>query len=345
MPKSSSHRHVFIIAEAGVNHNGEMANARRLVDVALESGADAVKFQLFSSDELVKRDAPKADYQKQVGRVEESQMEMLRMLELTVEQQAELSRYCAQLGIVFMTSAFSIPMLRHLPDLGVRHVKVPSGEITNLPYLQAVACLPCEEIILSTGASDISEVDAAVSAIIAAGAQRERITLLHCNTEYPSPLHDVNLRAMVTLQEKFGVRVGYSDHTTSLLVPVAAVALGATCIEKHFTLDKSLSGPDHRASLEPGELREMVRNIRATELILGDGRKYASSSEIKNRDVVRKSIVAKRLIRKGEIFTNENLTAKRPGSGMSPMSWELLLGKPASKEYQLDEFIMENVKL
>ncbi|MEQ1878623.1 MAG: N-acetylneuraminate synthase [Bdellovibrionia bacterium] len=339
MMKSSNLKRTFVIAEAGVNHNGDMGLARQLVDEAKRAGADAVKFQLFRSEDLVVKNAPKAAYQERDQST--GQFEMLKRLELSFEKQMELSRYSTKIGITFMTSAFDASSLRLLPELGVTRIKIPSGEITNLPYLCEAARLPHEQIILSTGASDLEEVANAVDLLVSSGVKREKLVLLHCNTEYPSPLQDVNLLAMTTMAREFSVAVGYSDHTLSLTLPAVATALGASCIEKHFTLDKSMPGPDHAASLTPDELASMIKAVRETEVILGHAKKQPSPSEMKNRDIVRKSLVAKSKIRRGESFSDENVTAKRPGTGMSPMTWKDLLGKTATRDYDVDDFIQE----
>lgn len=330
--------HTLIIAEAGVNHNGDLALAKRLIEVAAEAGADLVKFQTFSADRLVTRGAPKADYQIQATGQGEGQHEMLRRLELTRDMHLELMAHCHDQGIGFFSSGFDIESVDLLIGLGQSLFKIPSGEITNLPYLRHIA-QQGKEIILSTGMASLGEVEAAVHAIQSSGTPRTAITLLHCTTEYPTPMAEVNLRAMITLRETFGTRIGYSDHTPGIEVATAAVALGAVVIEKHFTLDRGLPGPDHQASLEPHELKAMVRAIRNIEAALGDGVKQPTGSELRNRQIVRKSIVAARRIRAGEPFSDENLAAKRPGSGLSPMHWDELIGRPAPRDYQPDEMI------
>ena len=330
---------VYIIAEAGVNHNGEIALARELIDIAVETGADAVKFQTFNADTLVTSQAPKAAYQKETTDAGESQFDMIRRLELKRENHQELMDYCIQKDIEFLSTPFDIDSIRFLMELGIQRIKIPSGEITNLPYLRYAGAQGCP-IILSTGMSDIDEIHAAIAVLNAAGCPNPDITLLHCNTQYPTPFSDVNLRAMQTIANTFPeVRVGYSDHTPGIEVPTAAVALGARVIEKHFTLDRSLEGPDHAASLEPDELFAMIESIRHIEAALGSGVKIPSPSETDNIRIVRKSIVAARPIKCGETYTEENLTSKRPGSGISPMRWDDLIGTPANRDYHLDELI------
>ncbi len=329
---------VFIIAEAGVNHNGSMDLARKLVDAAAEAGADAVKFQTFRTESLVRRDAPKAEYQKATTAEDESQFDMIRRLELDAEAHRDLMEHCRRCDILFLSSPFDLESIDLLDALGLEIFKIPSGEITNLPYLRRIGRLG-KSIILSTGMADLGEVDAALEELIAAGAKKDKITLLHCNTEYPTPMEDVNLRAMATLSKTFGTPVGYSDHTLGIEIPIAAVALGATVIEKHFTLDRSLDGPDHKASLEPEELKAMVTAISNVSQALGDGGKRPSPSEVKNIPIARKSIVAARAIRKGEAFSEENLATKRPAQGLSPMLWDTLVGTRADRDYAQDEII------
>lgn len=328
----------LIIAEAGVNHNGDMELARQLIDIAADAGADIVKFQTFKADRLVTVHARKADYQTQTTDADESQHAMIRRLELSREMHAELIAHCRSRGIAFFSTGFDIDSLEMLDEFGMDRYKIPSGEITNLPYLRHVGKYG-KPIILSTGMATLDEVGAALRVLEEAGTSRDRITVLHCNTEYPTPMRDVNLRAMVTLRETFGVTVGYSDHTLGIEVPIAAVALGATVIEKHFTLSRSLSGPDHKASLEPGELKAMVTAIRNIEQALGDGVKQPSVSESKNRLVARKSLVASRAIRAGELFSATNLVAKRPGTGLSPMHWDEVIGSKAPRDFAADEMI------
>ena len=327
---------VFIIAEAGVNHNGSIEIARKLVDEAALAGADAVKFQTFKAENLVCRNAKKADYQMETTDGNESQFDMLKKLELTPDMHQELIEYCSQKKIMFLSTPFDIDSLRYLLQCGIEIIKIPSGEITNYPYLREVGRTG-RPVILSSGMSRLDEVKAAVNVLREYGSKD--ITVLHCNTEYPTPYSDVNLKAMLTIKEALGVSVGYSDHTLGIGVPIAAAALGADVIEKHFTLDKNMDGPDHKASLEPHELREMIRQIRNIELALGDGLKVPSESEKKNIDIVRKSIVAKKVIKQGDIFTEENITTKRPGNGVSPMRWNEIIGQRAVRDFEVDELI------
>ena len=329
-------RDVFIIAEAGVNHNGDIRLAEKLVDAAKNAGADAVKFQTFKANCLASKAAQKADYQRKNDERGGSQLEMLKRLELSYADFRSLKAYCTEKGIVFLSSAFDLESIDFLKSLDMPLYKVPSGEITNLPYLIKVADTG-KPLFVSTGVSDLTEVGLALKALRDYGAGP--ITLLHCNTQYPTAFEDANLRAMVTLREAFGLPVGYSDHTLGIEAPVAAAALGAVVIEKHFTLDKSLAGPDHKASLGPQELKAMVTSIRNIELALGSGVKRMSSSEAPNKAAVRKSMVAGRRIMKGEIFTEENLTVKRPGTGISPMRWFEVLGKTAGRDFDVDELI------
>ena len=327
---------VFIIAEAGVNHNGDLELAKKLVDAAVEAGADAVKFQTFKAEKLVCKNAEKADYQKETTDTSESQFEMLKKLELTEQMHTQLLSYCKEKGILFLSTPFDVESVDYLTGLGMDIMKIPSGEITNYPYLRKVAQTG-KKVILSTGMSDIEEVKAAVAVLKEYGSKD--IAVLHCNTEYPTPYADVNLNAMLVLRDELGIEIGYSDHTQGIEIPIAAVAMGAKIIEKHFTLDKTMDGPDHKASLEPHELKEMVSAIRNVEAALGDGVKVPSVSEQKNIAIARKSIVAKCRIEKGEIFTEENLTAKRPGTGISPMRWNDIIGTIAQRSYNEDELI------
>lgn len=329
---------VYIIAEAGVNHNGDLDKALRLVRTAAEAGADAVKFQTFKAEGLVSRKAKKAAYQEKTTGAGESQFEMLRRLELDEGTHRKILSECRARGIEFLSTPFDAESIALLKSLGMRTFKIPSGEITNLPYLRQVA-RAADRVILSTGMSDLGEVEDALSALQAAGLARDRVTVLHATTEYPAPMEEVNLRAMVTLGRAFKVQVGYSDHTPGIEIPIAAAALGARVIEKHFTLDRSLPGPDHKASLEPGELKAMVRAIRNVSVALGDGLKRPTRSEAGNMAVARKSIVARRTIRKGESFSEENLACKRPGTGISPMRWDELLGKASPADYAEDEAV------
>jgi N,N'-diacetyllegionaminate synthase len=331
--------HILVIAEAGVNHNGDMELAKRLVDVAAVAGANLVKFQTFKATTLVTRAAPKADYQHQTTGQAESQQNMLHRLELSPAMHKELIAYCQTRGIGFFSTAFDIDSLSFLVSLGAERFKIPSGEITNLPYLSQVGGFG-KPVILSTGMATLGEIEAAIAVLESAGTPRAQITVLHCNTEYPTPMQDVNLRAMTTIRDAFGVAVGYSDHTLGTEVPIAAVALGATVIEKHLTLDRTLPGPDHRASLEPEEFAAMVRAIRNIEQALGDGIKRPSPSEIKNRPIARKSLVAAMPIQAGEVFTPENVTAKRPGTGISPMAWDEVMGRVAGRDFAADELIV-----
>ena len=333
-------RKVLIIAEAGVNHNGSMQIAKKLVDKAAEAGVDIIKFQTFKSEKLVSKAAKQAEYQQRnIGKGDEGQLAMLRKLELSVESHHELIRYCKERNIRFWSTAFDMESIDFLHSLNMGLWKIPSGEITNYPYLRKIAQYH-EPVILSTGMCELSDVEAAVKVLLEFGVQKEQITILHCNTEYPTPFQDVNLKAMLEIGEKFGVKIGYSDHTKGIEVPIAAVALGATVIEKHFTLDKNMEGPDHKASLEPEELKAMVTAIRHIELALGTGHKTISDSERKNIEIARKSIVAACPIKKGEILTEENLTVKRPGTGISPMRWNEVLGTVASRDYSEEEMIV-----
>lgn len=328
----------LIIAEAGVNHNGELTLARRLIDAAADAGADLVKFQTFSADRLVTADACKADYQVEATGAGESQHAMIRRLELTPDMHEALIAHCKLRGIGFFSTAFDVESIDLLVRLGQNRFKIPSGEITNLPYLRHVGRYG-KPVILSTGMASMGEIEAAVDMLEQAGTPRNRVTILHCNTEYPTPMSDVNLRAMLSIRDAFGVAVGYSDHTKGIEVPIAAVALGATVIEKHFTLDRTLPGPDHKASLEPGELKAMVTAIRNIEQALGDGIKRPSASEAKNKAVARKSLVAALPIRAGECFSAANLTVKRPGTGVSPMRWDDVIGRKALRDFSHDELI------
>ncbi len=357
--------HTYVIAEAGVNHNGDPELAFKLVDVALEAGADAVKFQTFKADNLVTQSAVKATYQQHTTEADESQLAMLQRLELGHEVHSELLSYCMDKGIDFLSSAFDLDSLNFLVNgLSLKTLKIPSGEITNGPLLLAHARTGCD-LIVSAGMATLDEVEAALG-VIAFGLMhgsstaippssvrfveayhspqgkqllQQRVKLLHCTTEYPAPLEDINLRAMQTLRSAFGLDVGYSDHSEGITVSVAAVALGACLIEKHFTLDKTMAGPDHRASLEPDELKAMVREIRAVELAMGDGIKAPTPSELGNLDIARRSLVAACEIRKGDPFTADNLAIKRPGTGRSPMEYWDMVGKKSPSDYIADEII------
>lgn len=331
---------VLIIAEAGVNHNGSIEKAYKLVDAAVEAGVDLVKFQTFKVEDLVSKSATKADYQiENTQNAEESQFEMLKKLELSPEQHKQLIQYCNKKNIKFFSTAFDLGSLQYLKDIGLELVKIPSGEITNLPYLRMAAKL-FTEVIISTGMSTLKEIKDAVEVFQKEGISKKNITILHCNTEYPTPHSDVNLLAMLQIHREFDTQIGYSDHTLGIEVPIAAVALGAKVIEKHFTLDINLEGPDHAASLDPDELKDMVSAIRNIELaIAGNGLKEPSKSEIKNIAIARKSIVAKMYIRKGDTFTENNITVKRPGNGISPMKWDKVLGQKAVRDFEEDVLI------
>ncbi len=327
---------ILIIAEAGVNHNGSLAMAKQLADVAKAAGADIVKFQTAKPELVISRFAEKAEYQKAETGEAESQLEMCKRIHLTFDEHAQLKEYCDSIGIAYLSTPFDLDSIDFLQQLGTPMWKVPSGEITNLPYLEKIAATK-KPVILSTGMSMLSEIEDALTILEDGGAGP--ITLLHCNTEYPTPIEDANLLAMQDLREQFGLPVGYSDHTAGIEADIAAAALGAVVIEKHFTLDKALPGPDHKASLSPEELTAMVAAVRKTELALGDGRKHVTESEAKNKPIARKSILAKRDIKKGETFTPENLTVKRPGDGISPMRWYDVLGKTAKRDFAEDEKI------
>jgi N,N'-diacetyllegionaminate synthase len=332
------YKKVFIIAEAGVNHNGSIELAKKLIDVASESGADAVKFQTFKAENLATKNAKKANYQMETTDLRESQFQMLKKFEINFKMHKQLISYCKKKSIMFLSSPFDIDSISLLNDLGLNTLKIPSGEIINLPYLRYIGKLK-KKIILSTGMANLDEIKNALDILIQAGTKKNHITVLHANTEYPTPMQDVNLKAMLTIGNTFGVSYGYSDHTSGIEVDIAAVALGATCIEKHFTLDSKMEGPDHKASLEPHELKDMVKAIRNIELALGNGIKKPSNSEIPNIKIVRKSIVAKIAIKKGDIFNENNLTIKRPGNGINPMKWDKLIGTKSKKDYNEDELI------
>ena len=332
-------KRTLIIAEAGVNHNGDIAKAKALIDKGAEAGVDYVKFQTFKAEKLVTKQAQRASYQDKNTQNNDSQYEMLKKLELSQALHQELMDYCNQKGVKFLSTGFDSESLVFLAQLGITIAKVPSGEITNLPYLRQVASL-FPEVILSTGMATIDEIKDAVKVLIDNGVSKDKITILHCNTEYPTPMEDVNLKAMLHIQRELGLPIGYSDHTLGIEVPIAAVALGATVIEKHFTLDKTLPGPDHKASLEPNELKAMVSAIRNIEKAIGgSGLKEVSKSEEKNKPIARKSILASTDIKKGNIFTPENLTVKRPGTGISPMQWDEVIGKTAKKDFEEDDLI------
>lgn len=329
---------VFVIAEAGVNHNGSLDLAKKLVDVAVDAGADAVKFQTFKADKLVIKSAQKAEYQMQTTSADESQYEMIKKLELDKNAHRELIRHCNAKKIMFLSTPFDHDSIELLNEFGMQIFKVPSGEITNLPYLRHIGRLG-KEVILSTGMADLGEIEDALDILMHEGVPKEKITVLHATTEYPCPIGEVNLRAMQTIRAAFGVKVGYSDHTQGIEVPTAAVAMGACVIEKHFTLDRTMEGPDHKASLEPQELKAMVQSIRHIIQALGDGIKKPSKSESKNIPISRKSIVAARPIKSGEIFNSDNLTVKRPGAGINPMRWDEIIGQVAQRDYLPDDLI------
>jgi N,N'-diacetyllegionaminate synthase len=329
---------VFIIAEAGVNHNGSLDLAKKLVDVACSAGADAVKFQTFKAINLAIKSSQKANYQKETTNKEETQFDMLKKLELDIDAHKELISYCKKKGIIFLSSPFELESIDLLNDLGLEIFKIPSGEITNLLYLKHLGKLN-KKIILSTGMSNMNEVKSALDILINSGTKKNNIIILHANTEYPTPMEDVNLRAMVSIGKELDVKFGYSDHTLGIEVDIAAVAMGAICIEKHFTLNSNMEGPDHKASLEPDQLKKMVKAIRNIELALGDGIKKLSKSELPNVKIVRKSIVAKTTIKKGDILNSSNLTVKRPGTGISPMQWDKVINTKAKKDYKEDEMI------
>lgn len=328
----------LIIAEAGVNHNGDIRMAEKLIDVAAQSGADAVKFQSFSADRLILKGTEKAQYQLRDGKSGETQYELLKRLELCADDQKHLANYCRKKHILFLSSPFDMESMDFLTEIGLTIFKIPSGEITNLPYLRKVGSLK-KEVILSTGMSTLDEVGSALDTLIQSGSEKKKITVLHCNTEYPTPMEDVNLMAMVTIQKTFDVAVGYSDHTLGIEIPISAVALGASVIEKHFTLDKKMEGPDHKSSLEPLELMGMVNAIRNIEKAMGNGIKAPSPSELKNKMAVRKSIVAQKKILKGELLADHNLTVKRPATGISPARWDEVIGKRAIRDFMEDEQI------
>lgn len=326
----------YIIAEAGVNHNGDVELAKKMIDAAFKSGVDAIKFQTFISEHVVSKYAEKAEYQSKNTSGTESQLEMVKKLELSFDDFRELKKYCDFKGIEFLSTAFDFDSIDFLNSLNIKVWKIPSGEITNLPYLNRIA-MTHKPVILSTGMSTLDEIESAVQ--ILRSNDCSDITLLHCTTEYPAPYADVNLKAMYTLRDKFNLPVGYSDHTKGIDIPIAAAAMGAVIIEKHFTIDRNMKGPDHKASLEPDELKDMVDAIRIVEKSLGSGEKKPAESEVKNMVIARKSIIAKCNIKKGEIFTEENITVKRPGSGISPMRWFEIIGMTAIRDFEEDELI------
>ena len=328
----------LIIAEAGVNHNGSLDIAKKLIDVAYEAGADFVKFQTFNADDLLTKETPKAEYQKKDLADNESQYEMIKKLELSEEDHIALISYCDRIGIKFLSTAFDISSIDLLIKLDIPLFKIPSGEITNLPYLRRIGKTG-KPIVMSTGMANLSEVDDALSVLLDAGARKEEIIILHCSSDYPTPVKDVNLNAMITLREKFGVRSGYSDHTEGIEVSIAAATLGASLVEKHFTLDNKMEGPDHKASLDPVELKKMIYCIRNIETALGGGMKAPNERELRNVNIVRKSIVAKNFIKKGDTFSEKNITTKRPGDGISPMKWDDIIGTKSTKDYCIDDLI------
>ena len=326
-------KHVLIIAEAGVNHNGSLELAKQLIDKAVEAGVDIIKFQTFKSEKLVSKVAKQAEYQQRnIGKKDEGQLAMLKKLELSQTDHEELISYCNEKGIRFFSTAFDMDSIDYLHSLNMGLWKIPSGEITNYPYLRKIAQYQ-EPVILSTGMCELADIEAALNVLLQFGVKKKLVTILHCNTEYPTPFEDVNLKAMLEIGEKFGIQIGYSDHTKGIEVPIAAVALGATVIEKHFTLDKNMEGPDHKVSLEPDELKVMVSAIRNIEQALGTGHKTISESERKNIEIARKSIVAARPIKAGELLTEENLTVKRPGNGINPMRWNEVIGTFAVQSF------------
>lgn len=324
---------IYIIAEAGVNHNGSFELAKKLVDKAVEAGVDCVKFQTFKAQNLVNKNAQKAQYQKAATKSDDTQLNMLKKLELSYNDFVELQQYCAQKNIEFLSTPFDLESMDFLASLNMRIFKIPSGEITNLPYLRKINSYK-KEVILSTGMADLDEIQAALEVL-----KDCKVSLLHCTTEYPCPFDNVNMNAMLTLKEKFNLQVGYSDHTEGIEIPIMAASMGAKIIEKHFTLDKNMEGPDHKASLEPDELKAMVSAIRNVEKAFGDGKKEPQEAEKKNINIARKSIVAKCAIKKGEVFSENNLTTKRPGDGISPMKWDEIIGTKAQKDYIEDELI------
>lgn len=328
----------FIIAEAGVNHNGSIKLAKRLIDEAVNAGADAVKFQTFKAENLVCKNTQKASYQKKTTNSKESQFDMIKKLELDLFTHKELIAYCKEKNIMFLSTPFDNNSVDLLNSLGMNIFKIPSGEITNLPYLRHIGLLN-KKVILSTGMSTIGEIEIAIEILLNSGTKKNNISILHANTQYPTPMEDVNLKAMQTIGNAFNINYGYSDHTLGIEVAICAVALGAKIIEKHFTLDTTMCGPDHKASLEPYELKKMIESIRNIEVALGDGIKKVSKSEQENRIVIRKSIVAKTNIKIGETLNENNLAIKRPGSGISPMKWDKIIGTKAKKNYTIDELI------
>lgn len=336
--KMRKNKRIFIIAEAGVNHNGRLDIAKKMIAAAAAAGCDAVKFQTFKAEKLVSRYSPKAEYQRGPTDKRESQLKMLKKLELDARAHRELINNCKKSNIAFLSSPFDAESIDLLNRIGVEIFKIPSGEITNLPYLRKIGSLR-KKVILSSGMATLAEVNAALNILTKKGTPKKEITVLHCTSEYPTPLKEVNLLAMCTIKNTLGVNVGYSDHTLGIEVPIAAAALGASTIEKHFTLDRNMNGPDHKASLEPPELKEMVIAIRNITQALGSGVKRPSPSEAKNKAVVRKSLVAARYIKEGEPFGSENITTKRPATGISPIKWDEVIGKVAKRDFKKDELI------
>lgn len=331
--------HTLIIAEAGVNHNGSIELAKKLVDEAVSAGVDIIKFQTFKSEKLVSKSARQAEYQQRnIGKKDEGQLAMLKKLELSEDDHYDLINYCKERNIQFFSTAFDLESVEFLHKLGLGLWKIPSGEISNYPYLKLIASYG-EPVILSTGMCELADIEAALNVLTTNGLDKDKITILHCNTEYPTPMQDVNLKAMNEIAERFGVKVGYSDHTKGIEVPIAAVALGASIIEKHFTLDRNMEGPDHKASLEPDELKQMVTAIRNIELAIGNGHKTVSDSERKNIEIARKSLVAACNIKKGDTLTAENVAVKRPGNGINPMRWNEVIGTKAIRDFSEDELI------
>ncbi len=329
---------VFIIAEAGVNHNGDVEIAKKMIDEAASAGVDAVKFQMFKPQNMTSRYAPKAEYQIKTTDPAESQLNMLKRLNLDLDSHKELFDYCKKKNLMFLASAFDLESIDELNSLGIEIFKIPSGEITNLPYLRKIGSLK-KKIILSTGMADLNEIRNTLKVLEGAGTAKGDITVLHCSTEYPVPFNEINLRAMLTIKKECNIAIGYSDHSLGIEVAIAAAALGAEIIEKHFTLDRSMEGPDHKASLEPDELKSMIKAIRNIEAALGDDIKKPSPSELKNRPIVRKGIVAASNIKKGEVFTEKNIAVKRPASGINPMQWNKIMGKVAKRGFEKDEAI------
>ena len=329
---------ILVIAEAGVNHNGNLTTAKEMISIAAKSGADYVKFQTFKAERLATTESKVAHYQRKTESLHDSQISLLKNLELSESAHFELEKSCKELDIKFLSTAFDVESANFLLRMGQKIFKIPSGEITNLPYLRHIASFN-KEIILSTGASNLKEIEEALVQLTNAGTRLEKITVLHCTSAYPARISEVNLTAMVNISREFSVKVGYSDHTTGIEVAIAAAALGATVIEKHFTLNKNMKGPDHKASLEPFELHKMVSSIRNIEVAMGNGVKLPTPGELENIEFMRKSIVAKIAVKKGDIFTSENLTCKRPSHGISPMKWDTVVGQVAKRDYAPDEMV------